>query len=234
MRKYEIKADLPKDYRTLLKTSRNTNIKDIAPGQYYHFDIKSAIIEVLKLEYYKFKFKEICLQIGIDGLPISDSNSSQLWPILGCVNPSPRVFLIGLYHGYSKPVDSNRFLEAFIDDISQLINEGLIYEGIHLKVSIYCLIADAPAKSFVTKTKGHTGYFSCSKCEQEGNYVEGRMSFPLIYCRKRTKESFIAQTNSEYHLGTTLLVNVPGFDIVGDISLDYIHLVCIGVVKKII
>lgn len=142
--------------------------------------------------------------------------------------------MVGLYHGYSKPVDSNKFLEAFIDDISQLINEGLVYEGIHLKVSIYCLTADAPAKSVVTKTKGHTGYFSCSKCEQEGNYVEGRMSFPLIYCRKRTKESFIAQTNSEYHLGTTLLVNVPGFDIVGDISLDYIHLVCIGVVKKII
>ncbi|KAI4455655.1 hat family dimerization domaincontaining protein-related [Holotrichia oblita] len=128
LRKHEHKDDLPKDYRTLLKTPRTTLIKSVPPGNCYHFDIKSQIVQVLNLEYKTFKFEEIRLKIGIDGLPISDSSSSQLWPILGCIHPSPRIFLIGVYHGYSKPEDSNQFLESFVEDINQLINEGLVFE----------------------------------------------------------------------------------------------------------
>lgn len=40
------------------------------------------------------------------------------------------------------------------------------------------------------------------------------------------------QENAEYHLGTSILLNIPKFDIVLDIPLDYMHLVCIGVVTK--
>lgn len=37
-------------------------------------------------------------------------------------------------------------------------------------------------------------------------------------------------------MGTTLsiLTNIPGINIVNDFSLDYMHLVCLGVVKKMI
>lgn len=55
----------------------------------------------------------------------SDSNTSQLWPILGCIYPTSRVFIIGVYHGYSKPADSNEFLHALVEYISVLIQEGL-------------------------------------------------------------------------------------------------------------
>lgn len=111
LRKHETNADLPKDYRSLIKTPRTTKIQSVEPGNYYHFDIKSQIVEILNFEYKTFKFKEIQLKIGIDGLPMSNSSSSQLWPILGCIHPSSRIFLIGVYHGYSKPKDSNQFLE---------------------------------------------------------------------------------------------------------------------------
>ncbi|CAG9771293.1 unnamed protein product [Ceutorhynchus assimilis] len=234
LQKHDSGANLPKDSRTLLKTPRTTNIKYISPGQYYHFDLTSTLLNAIEADIKKYQFKEICIKIGIDGLPISDSNTSQLWPILGCIHPTSRVFMIGVYHGYSKPADSNEFLQAFVDDISILIQEGLTYKEVKFNISIHCLIADAPAKSFITKTKGHTGYFSCTKCEQEGIFIQGRMSFPSTNSKKRTEASFIMQENAEYHLGTSILLNIPNFDIVLDIPLDYMHLVCIGVVKKII
>lgn len=232
--KRDSEANIPKDSRTLLKTPRTTDIKTIPPGQYFHFNLTLTLLNAIEADIKEYQFKEISIKIGIDGLPISDSNTSQLWPILGCIYPTSRVFIIGVYHGYSKPADSNEFLQAFVEDISVLIQEGLTYNEVKFNISIYCLIADAPAKSFITKTKGHTGYFSCTKCEQEGTCIQGRMSFPLTNSKKRTKESFIMQENAEYHLGTSILLDIPKFDIVLDIPLDYMHLVCIGVVKKII
>lgn len=122
LRKNNLKIDLPKDSRTLLKTPRQTFIQALSPGYYCHFNITAAILSVLEKDFITYKFKEIRLKIGIDGLPISDSNSSQLWPILGCVYPTSRIFLIGVYHGYTKPADSNQFLKSFVDDISNLKN----------------------------------------------------------------------------------------------------------------
>lgn len=172
LRKYEVNYDLPKDSRTLLKTPRTTILRPVTPGHHYHFNLKSVLLDVLKLDYTndKYKFNEIRLKIGVDGLPISDSNTSQLWPKLGCVYPTTRIFLVGVYHGYSKPADANDFLQEFVSD--NLIDEGLVYNDIRFKVSPHCILADAPAKSFIMKTKCHTGYFSCTKCKQEGKYVE--------------------------------------------------------------
>ncbi|KAF0701785.1 Uncharacterized protein FWK35_00029272, partial [Aphis craccivora] len=56
----------------------------INPGLYYHFGLKSAI-----LEHFKYissnNIDVIKIVIGIDGLPISKSSASQLWPILAII-----------------------------------------------------------------------------------------------------------------------------------------------------
>ncbi|KAB0790034.1 hypothetical protein PPYR_15646 [Photinus pyralis] len=183
---------IPKDPRTLLKTPRSTEIRVVPPGTYFHFGLKQGILNTIEKDSMVHEFFEIKLKIGIDGLPLSSSSSSQLWPILGCVYPTSHVFLIGAYHGYSKPTEANDFLREFVDEIIVLINSGLTYEGKQLHISIYCIVCDAPAKSFITKTKGHAGYFGCSKCEQEGQYRERRMCFPEVNSKKRTDDSVFA------------------------------------------
>jgi len=49
--------------------------------------------------------------LEFDGLPLAESSSSQLWPILGYVRPLKNtVFPIGIYWwGYEKPKDSKEF-----------------------------------------------------------------------------------------------------------------------------
>nr|CAI5823835.1 unnamed protein product [Callosobruchus analis]CAI5849544.1 unnamed protein product [Callosobruchus analis] len=189
---------LPKDARTILKTHKSSLIRNVTPGHYCHIGLEKGIKCILDEES-NLQFKEIQLKIGIDGLPISESSNSHLWPILASVYPSSKVFLVGAYHGYSKPSDSNDFIYDFVTEITHLINNGITHNGNLLNVSLYCLVCDAPAKSFLTKTKGHT-----------------------------------AQVDDEYHLGQSILTNIPNFGMVTQIPLDYMHLVCIGVVKKMI
>ncbi|XP_072747535.1 uncharacterized protein [Anoplolepis gracilipes] len=82
--------------------------------------------------------------------------------------------------------------------------------------------------------KGHIGFFSCTKCMQKGKYVKGRVVFPKINCKKRTNENFYDKIQPEHHLGKSILENIPNIDIVNNFPLDYMHLICLGVVKKII
>lgn len=137
-----------------------------------------------------------------------------------------------------KPSDCNEFLRDFVDETKILVTKGLEYKGKHIpiikNVSIHSLIADAPAKSFVTATKGHTGYFSCFKCTTEGDYINGRMCFPEINCRKRTNKSFLEQRQIDHHTGKSILSDIPNCGMITHIPLDYMHLICIGVVKKML
>jgi len=60
--------------------------------------------------------------------------------------------------------------------------------------------------------------------------------FPEINCRNRTHNSFVIKEQEEYHMSPNLpiLTNIPGINIINDFSLDYMHLVCLGVMKKML
>ncbi|CAI6369655.1 unnamed protein product [Macrosiphum euphorbiae] len=97
--------------------------------------------------------------VGIDGLPITKNPPSQLWPNLGYFSniSDSSVFIIGSYYGKPKPEDSNKFLSNFVNEICVLINDGVMYNNIHVKHHLKALICDAPPKSFALNFKGHTG-----------------------------------------------------------------------------
>jgi len=119
-------SDLPTDPRTLLNTPRSTEIRNINFGQYWHYGLKKGLINFLNKNA-QIQSNKIELMIGVDGLPISKSSGSQLWPILGSVIGFNEVFIIGIYHSYSKkPEKSSEFLEYFVDEAKELVNSGLL------------------------------------------------------------------------------------------------------------
>jgi len=139
-------------------------------------------------------------------------------PILAYLDPFKEyIFLIGLYHGLKKPADSNDFLKDFIDEAEDLVRNGIYSDNIKRTVSINAICADAPAKSFIMKIKGNTGYFSCTRCLAEGEHV-GTSIFPFenSNCRKRTHEDYVNKSQEEHHVGDTLseLIRIPRFDMV--------------------
>lgn len=237
MKRYElIKTEkLPQDCRTLLAGPKLTigNIRNVIPGRYYHFGLKSGIKTFLST-----KLTEINLAIGVDGLPLSKSSNSQFWPILAyIIGVEKTVFPVGIYHGYTKPKCTNEFLSDFILEAKELITEGIVLNGSIIQVRIKLFICDAPAKSFILNIKGHSGFYSCSRCIQEGEYYERRVCFPYSKNKsvKKTHKDYVNMTYEDSHIGTiSKLVELEGLDVVSAFPLDYMHLVCLGVTRKLI
>lgn len=104
---------------------------DIYPGKYYHFGLESGIINQLKYIDSSYIPDIIYVGINIDGLPLSHSSSSQVYPILCLINNIPvltsslNIFCAGIYHGYDKPSDINAFLKEFVDEAVNLTLNGI-------------------------------------------------------------------------------------------------------------
>lgn len=102
------------------------------------------------------------------------------------------------------------------------------------------LVCDVPAKSWVLGTKGHNGFYSCSKCQIMGQTCkEGSKKktvyFPGKSAPKRTDEDFKSyKYRGTYQIKDTIFNEVPQFGCVSNVPLDYMHLVCLGVTKKLL
>lgn len=136
--------------------------------------------------------------------------------------------MVGLYHGHEKPCDSNDYLKDFIEEARDLVINGIEINNSIKKVIIHTFCTDVPAKSFILKTKGHAGFYSCTRCTQDGKYIKNRMSFPFKEggYTKRTHDDYVNMTQELHHVSTLSdLIHVPGIDMVNSFSMDYMHLV---------
>lgn len=142
---------LQKDSRTLLNTPRSTIIRKVDPGEYYHFGLKNNLDLFLQSTGVVYPTL-IEVFVGIDGLPISNSSKSQVWPILcfskSNLNPiKSNAFIIGIYHGYEKPYCSNDFLKDFILEINVLITNG--YKANESNIVVNIQLAEIICDAFV-------------------------------------------------------------------------------------
>lgn len=208
-----LNVNLPKDPRTLLCTPRHIFSKSVAPGIYSHIGIKNAIEKLIN--FLDIKPEIINLLINIDGLPISKSSNSKIYPILCSLAECPQyVSIIGIYHGYENPNNANDFLSDFVLEARELLQQSFTYNNHNILFLIKAFICDAPAKSFITYCKSHIGFFSCTKCMQKGKYIKGRVCFPKINYKKRTNENFRDKVQPEHHLGKSVLENIPSVDMI--------------------
>ncbi|XP_026681515.1 uncharacterized protein LOC113468632 isoform X2 [Diaphorina citri] len=234
LKKHSCFKDLPNDARTLLKTPREDikKLKVLEPGFYYHFGIQYYVTLFLS----KVGFSEnIELCIGIDGLPLTDSSRSVFWPILGYVWPSKtNIFVIGLYWGLDKPKSSNEYLSPFVEEMKRIQDEGFDFQGKKVCVGIKFFACDSPAKSFILNIKGHAGYSSCTRCFSRGERLNGRTCFPVVVGKKRSHENFILREDSAHHLENKSVLLELDIDMIRSFPLDYMHVVCLGVIKKLL
>ena len=228
--------NLPDSCRTLLKTVRKTPLTEVPPGHFFYLGICESLKSALKKQKIKLRHGEVLhLLIGIDGIPISRSSGSQFWPILCLIRykSGSKPFLIGIYHGYQKPEDVNLFLSDFTREMLSLQETGMLYDDKVIQITIDAFICDAPAKAFITSIKSHSGYFGCSKCIEEGDHL-GSVVFLNEHAPLRTNESFRRRTQEDHHHQVrSILENLP-IDMISCFPLDYMHLVCLGVMRKLL
>ena len=230
---------IPKDCRSAKNSMRKVDVTQMGLRSYFHFGLKNEVIRNVSL--LSDSESPIRLQFNIDGLPLYRSSAVDFWPILcrAFVGSScTRVFPVGLFCGKSKPQNVDDYLDEFLKELNAILENGLYMNDVHRVVVIHSFVCDAPARQYIKKIKAHSGYYSCERCEICGERSEGGeagVKFIKLGNKKRTNESFRAQSNCSHQKPNDVspLVQVP-LDLILDFPLDYMHLVLLGVVKRLL
>ncbi|XP_052257857.1 uncharacterized protein LOC127862672 isoform X3 [Dreissena polymorpha] len=226
---------LPNDARTLLKTPKSIDFSEKCGGKYIYFGMKTDLLKILKLKSFSLEENTVKLNFNIDGIPLFKSTSAQFWPILCSVN-SYTPFMICIFYGEGKPNSLEDFLSDFLTELSELIQDGISLEDTLIKVEANAFICDAPARAFLKSIKGHTGYNACERCTIHGYHTDHRVVLDSDHsCELRTDKAFNANRyrDTGHQMGETPLVTY-GINCVKSFALDYMHMVCLGVVKRIL
>jgi hypothetical protein len=226
LRKYH--PELPKSAKTLMGTPREkVVVRAVSPGSYYHFGIQKGLLAILRSMKIITLKDPVGIFIGIDGVPLAKSSGSQFWTIVGYLPfiKDSVPFFIGVYHGKSKPTASNIFLQDFVDEAQQMYAIGFWYRDRCYKLKIEALICDAPARAMVACVKSHSSdRYGCARCSGSG----------VILGELRTDQSFRDKSCSNHHHCRSILENLVYMDMIKDLPLDPMHLLDLGIQKKIL
>lgn len=226
---------LPSNCRNLMKTPRETVTMKLLNGEMFYTGILHHIIIKLKCGL-RPSTDTILLQVNIDGLPLFKSSSLEFYPILGlCSNCDDQLrFTIACFCGAGKPQPLQTYLRPFLDEIKQLRETGILFDGIKYGFDIQCFICDAPARSYLKGTVGHTSKHACERCLIVGQYKNHRINFsnsekylPIEdkYFEMEQKMPFIKSESPLLEINVRLVTQFP---------LDIMHLVFLGVRRRIL
>lgn len=237
LRKFGQHSELPRSSKTLLMVSaRPIDHVKMSDGVYCHIGVKASLLAYLSalIKSQMIIPDNIIIDFNIDGVNFSKSTQWALWIIqMSLRNSELNPFVIGSFYGKQKPA-CNEFLKPLVDELKILTSNGIYFNQNVVVIEIDFFCNDTPANSFICQTKGHTGYKSCLKCTQKGLYLDSRLVFPLITSADRTNESFRSRVDPEHHTGTSILENIENLDMVRSFPIDEMHIVHLGVMKKII
>ena len=218
--------ELPLSTRTLVGTPRHVLLTKMDPGYYHHFSLEACVREAI----FPLKAEELPNPLegflGTDGVSLTNSSCSMFYPIVGVFpSVSKQVVEVGVYHGFSKPLDSNVFLGRAIEEANSLYTTGMNYQGRNIRVKIKALIGDAPIRSWASCTKGHP-----SKCEGCAFCTGSGIDVGI----PRTDLSFRQRRDRSRHYRTSVLESLEDFDLISGIPLDAMHLVDYGIFRKML
>ncbi|KAG5666141.1 hypothetical protein PVAND_017717, partial [Polypedilum vanderplanki] len=81
---------------------------------------------------------------------------------------------------------------------------------------------------------GHTGYNSCPKCHAYGRRVENRTVLLETDSPLRTDHEFRLKIDSTHHKNVSIFEQLPNFNMINSVPLDYLHTILLGVMRKML
>lgn len=241
-------SGLPLDSRSLLHTPRSVDVQNCSGGSYVYFGVKENILKkasmglvkgfypiIEKIQTANSMNEILTVTVNVDGLPLHSSSNKSFWPLLGILDQSvdKTPFIIAIYYGKSKPNDANDFFSSFVSECSTLEEQGIQLQGKQYGFRISCFVADAPARAFLKCIVSHNSLYACEKCILEGTYL-GRTTWQYVPdLILRTDEAFHNQIYEDHQRCLSVITNLS-VGLVSQVPLDWMHLICLGVVKKLL
>lgn len=173
--------------------------------------------------------------------------------------PEIHPMIVAIWCGFSsKPTQLNEYLRPFVDELNDLLENGIFIYGHHITVKYRCCICDSPARAYIKGidlsytpqivdkkyisligTVYFNSKFGCHKCETEGVYSKEthRMSFPRTDAEKRTDTNFRSPdpdslSQIKHIKEQSIMQELPIDMIVSFPTSDPLHLLELGVTKK--
>lgn len=232
---------LPKCGKTFMRTAdAKYNLVDMEDankemGQFVYFGISNALENCVNVDLHEEK--SLQLIFNIDAITMTESGINDMWVITGKIHFDPdiyEVFTIAIFHGKTKP-NLEQYLEEFVNELNELFKNGIMISNIHFDIHVKAFVCDTPARSYLKNVAGHKAFHGCERCEVQGISVERTTVFPLIDQRKRTDASFRKRKQIEHHHGPSPLERIiPFINMIKLFLLDFMHLCCLGVMKRIL
>ena len=94
-------------------------------------------------------------------------------------------------------------------------------------------MCDFPARSRVKGIEGHSGYGACEKCTEHGEYL-GKVIYPGTGAPLSTDISFDELANENHRRSGSWSFKPLSVGCVSLFGLDCMHLVCLGVVRRLL
>lgn len=66
--------------------------------------------------------------------------------------PNIKPFAVSIWFGEGKPKPVNDFLFSFVNELNQIIANGIVINGYKIKIKVRCFICDTPARSLLKGT----------------------------------------------------------------------------------
>ncbi|XP_047126166.1 uncharacterized protein LOC124807805 [Hydra vulgaris] len=122
----------------------------------------------------------------------------------------------------------------FIDEMQRFQEVGVICDKTEkaYKIKLEAVICDAPARSFVKCVKTHNGYNCCERCIQPGEWYQ-KIVLPDLSAPLKTNIDFLNQHDSEHHNAISPFTKL-NYNMVSGFPIDYMHCICLGVVRRIL
>ncbi|KAL7294968.1 hypothetical protein TKK_0011679 [Trichogramma kaykai] len=205
----------------------------------------------------KINENDLILQMNTDGVRLFKSSLSSLWPVqieianLTLREKRENTMLTSLWFGHDKP-NMNTFLKPTIDELKQLhevgINVIINDEEVNIKAHTIISSVDTPARCAMQKMTQYNGEYGCTFCYHKGKSVKVGRGGTKVYPSDNVQPLLRDLANHINHVqvaekekysvygvkGYSVLLEIPMFDIIDSCVVDYMHCVCLGVVKTLI
>lgn len=225
------------DPRTILKTPvHSLPISKVAGGEYLHLGLRTGLYNILKSTPLHMIPDFLELDCSTDEASLDKASKILMWPIQIRVANITACYpeIVGIFQGLKKPTSATEFSDPFVDELLSVLANGFQFEGKNIPVHLRCFIADAPARAFVLGHRGHNSKSPCSKCHVVGRSVRpGVMVYEGVNHAPRTEEEYALKTDALHHKDVSALAKLP-LNPVSNTVFDYMHLVCLGLMKKIL
>ncbi|XP_058128587.1 uncharacterized protein LOC131271210 [Anopheles coustani] len=209
---------------------------NIEGGRFFYNGVKKCLIN--RFEHVVVP-EIININVSIDGLPLYKGSPSSFWPILVNVHEIPifSPMMVGVFHGITKPPQLKEYLGPFVEEMNDVIENGIPINNRVVRVRLRAFICDAPARAYIKGVVYFNAKHGCMKCCTVGEHSTHvrTVFFRDSDAPERTDELFRKMAYSDHYREYTPLLQLKIFDVIQDVVVaDRLHLIDLGVMRRLL